>query len=618
MTERFYPPFARFFTSDLKTLPGALLYFYENGTTTPKIVYQDVAKTTPHANPVVAGTLGAGADQFPAIFLDGTYAVELKNAAGVTQDGWPQNNVGGEQVEGQFDSYSSITNYTIGRIVSGSDGQFYQSQSTPNLNRDPVLIANRPTYWVQLHLEQEYDPGATYEIGQQVIYSGLEYVAVAQTTGNTPASTSAFWKLAAEFFAWNASTTYASGAAVYVGYKKYISQQNTNLNHTPADAGDTCIAIPNSTPNGWNVVHYQRKDLAPGAADTSASSVNLTGTIASGVTGVTQSPGDNSTKIATTAYADAAVAAAGSGESIFDVDASVGSNALTITINAQSIKFRSTTLTDGTPVTRTIASPITMTVSSGSTLGTISGVQSDILIVAIDNAGTVEVACINFAGNTDVSETGLISTTAEGGAGAADSATVFYSTTARSDVAYRVVGLIRSTQATAGTWATTLSLVQGKGGNSSFLMMSVGYGRSVLFTTVATTSGTTAEFTGIPSTAKKLTLMFNGQGNATTNAGNRLIQLGDSGGYETTGYAGEDTSGFSFGVVVLQPTYGHIQITKFSPTANTWVASGNLVQGFNWGDIPVAGSKTLSATLDRIRINNPETMNAGSIGLMVE
>jgi len=262
MTERFYPPFARFFTSDLKTLPGALLYFYENGTTTPKVVYQDFAKTTPHANPVVAGTLGAGADQFPAIWIDGTYTVELKNAAGVTQDGWPQNNVGGERVEGQFDSYSSITNYVIGRIVTGSDGQFYQSQSTPNLNNDPVLIANRPTYWIQLHLEQEYDSGATYEIGQRAVYSGLEYVAITHTTGNTPASTSAFWKLAAEFFAWNASTTYASGAAVYVGYKKYISQQNTNLNHTPTDAGDAWWRPEWQTADGLTQV----KSLSGGGA----------------------------------------------------------------------------------------------------------------------------------------------------------------------------------------------------------------------------------------------------------------------------------------------------------------------------------------------------------------
>jgi len=256
MTERFYPPFARFFTSDLKTLPGALLYFYINGTTTPKTVYQDAAKTTPHANPVVAGTLGAGADQFPAIFLDGTYTVELKNSAGVTQAGWPQNNVGGERVEGQFDSYSSINNYGVGDLVTGSDGQRYESQSTPNLNRDPTLLANRPTYWKQIHLEQEYDADATYEIGQQVIYSGLEYVTTAQTKGNTPSSNSAYWKLAAEFFAWNSSTTYASGAAAYVGYKKYISQQNTNLNHTPTDAGDAWWKPEWQTVDGLTQVKY--------------------------------------------------------------------------------------------------------------------------------------------------------------------------------------------------------------------------------------------------------------------------------------------------------------------------------------------------------------------------
>lgn len=164
--------------------------------------------------------------------------------------------------------------------------------------------------------------------------------------------------------------------------------------------------------------------------------------------------------------------------SLFDVDASVAANAMTLTINPCSIKFRSTTLTDGTPVTRNISAGISMTVSSGSTLGTTSAVQSDIAILAIDNAGTVEVAVVNIAGGTDLSETGLISTTAEGGAGAADSATVIYSTTARTNVAYRVVGIVRSTQATAGTWATTPSLVQGAGGTVLTSMSSLGYGQT--------------------------------------------------------------------------------------------------------------------------------------------
>lgn len=165
------------------------------------------------------------------------------------------------------------------------------------------------------------------------------------------------------------------------------------------------------------------------------------------------------------------------GEAIFDVDASASGNAMTLTINPQTIKFRSTTLTDGTPVTRTVSSPISTIISSGSTGGTTNGVQSTILIAAIDNAGTVEVAWCNMAGGLDTSESTLISTTAEGGAGGADSATTWYSTTARSNVAYRIVGSMTSTQATAGTWATQPSLVQGKGGLALANLASFGVGQ---------------------------------------------------------------------------------------------------------------------------------------------
>jgi len=88
-------------------------------------------------------------------------------------------------------------------------------------------------------------------------------------------------------------------------------------------------------------------------------------------------------------------------------------------------------------------------------------------VLAINNAGTIELAAVNLAGGTRLDEANLITTTAEGGAGAADSATVIYSTTARTNVAYRVLGIVRSTQATAGTWATAPSLIQGYGGNGA-------------------------------------------------------------------------------------------------------------------------------------------------------
>lgn len=91
MTERFLSPVIKYTTSTLKTLPGALLYFYETGTTTPKTVFKNPQGTIAHAHPVEALADGT----FPEIWLNGLYRAELKNAAGVTQPGWPVDYVGG-------------------------------------------------------------------------------------------------------------------------------------------------------------------------------------------------------------------------------------------------------------------------------------------------------------------------------------------------------------------------------------------------------------------------------------------------------------------------------------------------------------------------------------------
>lgn len=149
---------------------------------------------------------------------------------------------------------------------------------------------------------------------------------------------------------------------------------------------------------------------------------------------------------------------------------SVGASALTIALKNKNasdpsagdpvkIGFRNATLTTGNYVQRSVTGALSLVVSSGSTLGQTSAVEGYLYVYAIDNAGTVELA---IAGVHFQDEGAVISTTAEGGAGGADSAHVMYSTTARSNVAYRLIGRIRQTQATAGTWAsagTELSLV---------------------------------------------------------------------------------------------------------------------------------------------------------------
>jgi len=163
---------------------------------------------------------------------------------------------------------------------------------------------------------------------------------------------------------------------------------------------------------------------------------------------------------------------------IYSITASVASSALTVTLNPCALDFRATPITSGTVNTRTVASAISVVVSSGSTLGTVSAQQSRIVVLALDNSGTIELAVVNISGGTNLDETTLISTTAEGGAGAADSATVVYSTTARTSLPFRVVGYVESTQATAGTWATAPSTIQGYGGQALAAMSSLGYSQT--------------------------------------------------------------------------------------------------------------------------------------------
>lgn len=169
------------------------------------------------------------------------------------------------------------------------------------------------------------------------------------------------------------------------------------------------------------------------------------------------------------------------------ISASVAANALTISASALALDFRSATLTSGT-VTPISGTPSNLVVPSSATLGTTNAIQSDLYILALNNAGTIELAVINSTGGVDLSETGVISTTAI--SAAATSASVIYSTTAHTNVAYRVIGLIRSTQATAGTWATAPSLIQGAGGQAVTAMSSFGYGQTWQDVTASRSLGT--------------------------------------------------------------------------------------------------------------------------------
>lgn len=149
----------------------------------------------------------------------------------------------------------------------------------------------------------------------------------------------------------------------------------------------------------------------------------------------------------------------------YGLSTSVGASALTIALkgadgndpsssNKVTFDFRNATATTGTPSFGSATAATSVTISSGSTLGHVSAVAEYIYVYAINNAGVVELAV-----STDPiwEEASVQTTIAEGGAGAADSRSVLYSTNARVGVGVRLIGRLQSTQATAGTWASNMS-----------------------------------------------------------------------------------------------------------------------------------------------------------------
>jgi len=145
--------------------------------------------------------------------------------------------------------------------------------------------------------------------------------------------------------------------------------------------------------------------------------------------------------------------------------------------------------------------------------------------------------------------------------------------------------------------------------------------------TAVTASGTSVDFTGIPSWVKRITVMFSGV--STNGTSNILIQVG-AGSIQTTGY--ESTSGnrvaetgSSAGLIVTHVrvaanlSSGVIVICLLS--GNTYSSTGILTRGLT--DTPNFSAGTVSSgdVIDRIRIttvNGTDTFDAGSINIMYE
>jgi hypothetical protein len=134
------------------------------------------------------------------------------------------------------------------------------------------------------------------------------------------------------------------------------------------------------------------------------------------------------------------------------------------------IDFPSQTASDGKSTRRTISAALQLVISAGSTLGFANGIPGRVWAEAFDDAGTVRLAAYNAYGGNTAGAGGTLfpfnpsmvaSSTAEGGAGAADSAGVFYTGTAVAAKPFVVLGYAawETALATAGLWSANPDVV---------------------------------------------------------------------------------------------------------------------------------------------------------------
>jgi hypothetical protein len=150
-------------------------------------------------------------------------------------------------------------------------------------------------------------------------------------------------------------------------------------------------------------------------------------------------------------------------------------------------------------------------------------------------------------------------------------------------------------------------------------------------TSVASTSGTSIDFTNIPSWVKRITVILNAV--STNGNANMKFQLGDSGGIETTGYGSIGgwigSSSTSFASTTGFDAYGDSTSTLdrsgtivFSTIgSNIWVCTAQYTGPSQPFIYCISGVKTLSDTLTQVRItttNGTDTFDAGSINILYE
>jgi hypothetical protein len=197
---------------------------------------------------------------------------------------------------------------------------------------------------------------------------------------------------------------------------------------------------------------------------------------------------------------------------------------------------------------------------------------------------------------------------------------------------------VRGSESVTGNLSVTgNTAITGSATVAGALSVTEGEIKPLVRATAQSATGTSIDFTGIPSWVKRIIVIIKGV--STNGASLPRLQIGDAGGIETSGYDGIGSITVGGGTAIV--TYlngfdiynnvigatdarsGLLTLCLIDSSTNTWVCSGTVATyvGSQPGFHTVSGSKSLSAILDRVRLttaNGTDTFDAGSINIMYE